>query len=85
MALDMVANDKIPEKKRYNVVALASDGGNVRTWMLSFKNMLHMHQLNHMNTERYGMYVRSRETLSISIKALAERDIKQAGLQHPQK
>jgi hypothetical protein len=82
MALNMAANDKISEKKRYNVVALASDGNNVRTWMLSFNNMLHMHQLNHMSTEHYSMYVRARETLSINIKAQAERDIKQRRVEH---
>ena len=78
MDLNMVANEQINEKKRYNVVALASDGSNVRTWMLSFKNMLHMHQLNHMCTEHYAMYVHARETLAINIKAQAERDIKAA-------
>lgn len=82
MALNMAANEKISEKKRYNFVALASDGGNVRTWMLGFNNMLHMNQLNHMCTEHYAMYVRARETLSINIKAQAERDIKEMRVEH---
>jgi hypothetical protein len=77
MALNMAANEKISEKKRYNVVALASDGSNVRTWMLSFNNMLHMHQLNHLATEHYAMYVRARETMSINIREQVERDILQ--------
>ena len=79
----MAANEvKIPEKKRYNVVALASDGSNVRNWMLRFQNMLHTHGLNHMRTEHYAMYVRARATLAINIKAQAERDIKMSRAEH---
>jgi hypothetical protein len=85
MALNMAANKKISEKKRYNVVALTSDGSNVRTWMLSFNNMLHMYQLNHMCTEPFAMFVRARDTLSINIniRQQAERDIKQMRAEHP--
>jgi hypothetical protein len=82
MALNMAANEKISEKKRYNVVALAIEGSNVRTWMRSCNNMFHMHQLNHLATEHYAMYVRARETMSIHIKTQAERDIKEMRAEH---
>jgi hypothetical protein len=75
--LNMVAEVKNQTKERYTIVTLASDGSNVRAWMISFVNMLHMHQLNHLATEHYSMYVHARETMSLNIKAQAERDIKE--------